>query len=149
MENLVRLIFIALCVMGVFLIGVSALFEFGRAQRGESLLSPRHFRWRMISAVLWILVLGSFAFATLFLWPRGPGDILMGKRFGAVIAGATLLLIIACATNLYDVVMTLQERGKHQVEFLRDLESLAREEAERAQHQNPPHRKDDTESGDV
>jgi apolipoprotein N-acyltransferase len=133
MDNLIRLIFVALCTAGLFSIGFSALFELSKVRRGTSMLSPLHFRWRMVSVVLWMFVFGSFAFATLFLWPQNAQDRITGQRFASVIAGAITLMLIALLITVFDVFLTFQERGKHQVEFLRNLEALAHEETKRAQ----------------
>ena len=136
----IRLLFGALCVAAMFAIGGGLLFEWGRMRRGDSVLSARQSRWRIISGLLWILILGSLAFATLFLWPSGPQDVVNGRRFGAVVMGAMLLLVIAMIMTGFDVFLTLKGAQLQRQKFERDAGNLARAEIERirAEHDQRP-----------
>lgn len=134
MTDSVRLIFVALCALGLFVIVAGAIFEWGRARRGISILTPRHFRWRMISVAFWVVILSCFAGATLFLWPASRADEVTARRFILVVSGATLLLIIALGITALDVLWTARTRIARQGEFKRNLDELARREIERAKN---------------
>ena len=133
-QNL-RLFFGALCVAGMFAIGAGILFEFGRLKRGNSVLSPRQMRWRILGGCLWLLVLGSLAYATFFLWPSGPTDVVAGKRFIAVVMGAVALLVIALLITAFDAFLTVKGAQLQREKFERDAGELARTEIERIRAQ--------------
>ena len=126
-----RLIFGALCVAGMFAILAGLLFEWGRMKRGDSVLSPRQLRWRIVGGSLWVLVLGSFAYATMFLWPTTLNDVATGRRFIAVMAGASVLLILALVITAFDAYLTLKGAQLQREKFERDAENLASAEIER------------------
>lgn len=126
-----RFIFGALCVAGMCAIIAGLLFEWGRMRRGDSVLSPRQLRWRIVGGTLWILVLGSFAYATIFLWPNSLNDVVTGKRFFAVMAGATVLLVIALIITAFDAYLTLKGAQLQREKFERNAGDLARAEIER------------------
>lgn len=136
----IRLIFGALCVAGMVAIGAGIFFEFGRLKRGNSVLSQRQMRWRVLGGCLWLLVLGSLAYATFFLWPSGPADTITGKRFGAVIMGAMALLVVALLITAFDAFLTIKGAQLQREKFERDAGDLARAEIERiqAEHINEP-----------
>lgn len=134
MNDLVRPVFVALCALGLFVIVAGAIFEWGRVRRGQSILTPRHFRWRMISVAFWIVILACFAGATLFLWPQSRADEQTARRFIAVVSGATLLLLVALAITALDVIWTARTRMARQGQFKRNLDELARQEIERAKN---------------
>ena len=134
-QNL-RFIFGALCVAGMFAIGAGVLFEFGRLRRGNSVLSARQMRWRVLGGCLWVLVLGSLAYATFFLWPSGPRDVVAGKKFVAVTMGAVALLVIALIITAFDAFLTVKGAQLQREKFERDAGALARAEIERVQGRN-------------
>ena len=136
----IRLIFGALCVAGMFAIGAGIFFEFGRLKRGNSVLSPRQMRWRVLGGCLWLLVLGSLAYATFFLWPSGSTDVVAGKRFVAVIMGAMALLVVALLITAFDAFLTIKGAQLQREKFERDAGLLARAEIERiqAEHKSTP-----------
>ena len=136
-QNL-RFIFGALCVAAMFAIGAGIGFEFGRLRRGQSVLSPRQMRWRVVGGCLWVLVLGSLAYATLFLWPSGQTDVITGKRFGAVVMGALFLLVIALLITAFDAFLTVKSAQLQRQKFERDAGELARAEIERIRAQRGP-----------
>ena len=129
----------------MFAIGAGILFEFGRLRRGQSVLSPRQMRWRVVGGCLWVLVLGSLAYATFFLWPSGPSDVITGKRFGAVVMGALLLLVIALLITAFDAFLTVKGAQLQREKFERDAGELARAEIERIRAQHKPEREKPTE----
>lgn len=140
MPNAPRAGFALLCFLGMIAISVGACLEVVRARRGESLVSPRQLRWRMMSAVIWLIVLGSLGYAVLFLWPVS-GNLKQARQFISVITGAFMLLGIALLLLLYDVWQVNQERQQHELRFNRQLTELARVEAERmraGQHEDEP-----------
>ena len=128
-QNL-RLIFGALCVAGMFAIGAGILFEWGRLKRGDSVLSPRQMRWRVVGGFLWVLVLGSLAYATFFLWPA-PGDTVTAKRYVAVVTGATSLLVVALVITMFDAYLTLKGAQLQREKFDREAGQVAKAEVDR------------------
>ncbi len=126
-----RLIFGALCVAGMVAIVAGLLFEWGRLRRGNSVLSPRQMRWRIAGGALWVLVLGSFAFATIFLWPSDLKDVVTGRRFIAMMAGATVLLVIALVITAFDAYLTLKGAQLQREKFERESGNIARAEIDR------------------
>lgn len=105
---LVRWVFATLCGVFFFSIGGVAVWEVIRFRRGESALSPRHFRWRMLSAATWLIVLASFFVATAFLWPQTRADTLLARRFLLVSSSALLLMMLAFVFMAVDVFWTVQ-----------------------------------------
>lgn len=110
--QITRYLFAALCGVFFFVIAGAAAWEWNRFARGESALSRRHLRWRMLSTAVWLLVLGSFAYASLVLWPHSaPGSLLYkeeARRFGIVTLGALSLMLIALALMAFDIFWTVQ-----------------------------------------
>ena len=135
---ILRLIFGALCFAGMCAIIAGLLFESGRLKRGDSVLSPRQLRWRVVGGALWVLVLGSFAYATMFLWPNNLGDVATGKRFIAVMAGATILLVIALIITAFDAYLTLKGAQLQREKFERDAGKLASAEIDRIRAEHRP-----------
>lgn len=127
----VRFIFAALCVLGLVAIWCGAGFEARRQQRTPT-ISKRHFRWRMVSAGLWTLILGSLAYGTLFSWPT-PGDLTTGRRFVAIVAGSMALMLIAGIVTVFDFYLTAQTRRLQTARMQQDLGEIARHEIERLQ----------------
>ena len=128
-QNL-RLLFSALCAAGFIAICVGLLFEIGRMRRGNSVLSPRQARWRIVGGTLWLLVIGSLAYATIFLWPA-PGDKVMAQRWVSVVAGAMALLVVALIITMFDVYLTLKGAQLQRQKFERDAGEIAKAEIDR------------------
>ena len=128
---ILRQIFGALCVAGMCAIIAGLLFESGRLKRGDSVLSPRQMRWRIVGGALWVLVLGSFAYATIFLWPNNLNDVITGRRFLAVMAGASVLLVIALIITAFDAYLTLKGAQLQREKFARNADKLAQAEIDR------------------
>jgi hypothetical protein len=127
-------IFAIVCLLGVVAVATVAALEVNRMRRGESLITPRQFRLRMISAVIWMVLLGSTAYAMLFLWPA-PGDLVAGRHFLRVMLGVILLLLIALLLFIVDLMQLRRERRLYEMQFSEQLASLAQAEIERAQSQ--------------
>ncbi|PQV64870.1 hypothetical protein B1R32_103137 [Abditibacterium utsteinense] len=127
-----RFFFAGLCLVCLVAIWCGALFEIGRQKRAAT-ISKRHFRWRMMSALLWTLILGSFAYATLFSWPLNIADKVTARRFIALTSGATVLILPAFALIIFDFYLTVQTRRIQTVRMNQDLGEIARREIERAQ----------------
>lgn len=123
--------FCLLCLVAVW---CGALFEIGRQKRGAT-ISPRHFRWRMISALLWSLILGLLILASLRFWPQNSADTENAKRFVALSSGAILLLLPAFALLIFDFYLTAQTRKLQTAHLDQDLGALARREIEAAQQE--------------
>lgn len=111
-DQITRYVFAALCGVFFLAIGGAAFWEWNRFARGQSALSARHLRWRMLSTAVWLLVLGSFGYASLVLWPHSARNSLAFtnevRRFGVVTAGAMLLMLVAFALMAFDIFWTVQ-----------------------------------------
>jgi len=135
-----RLAFGLLCIAALFAVASGALLEVARARRAASdgsvaeeastLVSRNQFRLRMLSAVVWMIVLGSLAYATLRLWPA-PGDAVTARRFVAVVSGAVLLIFIGLFLLAYDMWLMGRRRRLQEKQFERQLNDLAQSEIER------------------
>ena len=130
-----RGIFALLCFIGAIVIATGAWLEIARMRRGDSLLAPRHFRLRLISALLWLLTLVSLAGAVTIWWP--PADATYNQRleFVAVINGVVCLLGLALLLLGVDMWMLSGARRKieHEqtIRFSRQLHELAESETAR------------------
>ena len=124
-----RYVFAALCLLGLIAIWCGAALEFSRQKRGAT-ISRRHFRWRMVSALLWTLILSSLAYATLWLWPQTTAE---ARKFGAVLAGSMALMMLAFVLMIFDFYLTAQTRKIQTARMEHDLGEIARLEIERAQ----------------
>ncbi|BCM89185.1 hypothetical protein IAD21_01029 [Abditibacteriota bacterium] len=135
----ILLVFAALCGIFFFAIGGVAVWEWIRFSRGESALSARHLRWRLLSAFTWLVVLGAFFVATMFLWPQhigdrahqSPADIALARRFALVIIGAMLLMVFAFVLMAVDIFWTVQVGRKSVVNQSRQSQEALRRELER------------------
>lgn len=166
--------FALLCALLMVAIGMGAVWEIVRFRRSArntalagssggtdstsgpgsiaagSLVSTRQLRLRLISAVLWMAVLGTLAYAVTALWPL-EGRTLQGRaqasRFAWVVITALGLMLAAFALLVYDVIQVARERRLQTARLHQSLADLARAEAERlreaqesqheAQHQPP------------
>lgn len=131
-DSTTRFLFAGFCSLCLVAVWCGALFEIGRQKRGAT-ISKRHFRWRMISALLWTLILGLLLFATLRFWPYSPADKENAKRFVALSSSAILLLLPAFALLVFDFVLTAQTRRLQTAHMNQDLGEIARREIARAQ----------------
>lgn len=132
MNDSTRFLFAALCFLGLTAILSGAAWEWRRQKRGAT-ISARHFRWRMVSALLWTLILGSLGWATLFSWPASRQDVVTAQRFGAVLAGAMMLMMVAFVLMIFDFYLTAKTRQIQTARMQHDLGEIARREIERAQ----------------
>lgn len=144
-----RVAFALLCVLAMIAVVCGAVYEVGRtrreaaerqgeAARGEilrDLAPPGQLRLRLFSASVWILALGSFAFAMLWLWPSA-GDRVMARKFLSVVSGASLLLLVALWLLAYDLWQVWRLRRARERAFERQLETIAQLEMDRLR---PPH----------
>lgn len=123
-------LFAALCILAMIAVLTGAILEMRRSRRGESLISLNQYRLRLLSAFIWVIVLGSLSYATLFLWPE-PGDRAQGYRFLSVVSGAGLLFIIGIALLLVDIFQLSRERQRQADRFNTELAAMAEMEGER------------------
>jgi hypothetical protein len=130
-----RLIFALLCLVGFVAIFVGTFLEIGRHRRGEGVIGLRHFRWRMASAVLWLVILSALAYGTMFEWPKGPHDKEGQLRMMAILAGSMLLMVIAMGLFGVDLMLTMRARQLHRSKFNRNLDSMAKREIDRARRE--------------
>ncbi len=131
-DSTTRFLFAGFCILSLVAVWCGALFEIGRQKRGGA-ISKRHFRWRMISALLWTLILGTLAFATLRYWPQNLKDIENARRFVPLVSSAIALLLPAFALLFFDFYLTAQTRKLQTAHLNQDLGELARREIEKAQ----------------
>lgn len=132
-DQLTRYAFAALCGIFFLAIGSAAAWEWNRFRQGQSALSLRHLRWRLLSATVWLLVLGSFAFSSVWLWPHSPHDVPAMRRFAVVTAGALLLMMVAFALMAFDIFWTVQIGRRSAVKRTQMSQDTLQRELERAQ----------------
>ena len=126
-----RVIFAVLCAVGFVAICAGLVFELGRLRRGDSGLSARQLRWRLLSGSLWLLVLGSLFYATLFQWPVNKADVETARRFASIIVGSMGLLVIALILTAFDIYLTLTASQVQRARFELKANEMARREIER------------------
>ena len=124
-------IFALLCLLGVVAVATAAMLEVARMRRGESVISPRQFRLRLLSAVIWMILLGSTSYAMFFLWPE-RGDLEQSRRFLSVMSGVILLLLLALLLFIYDVWQFARQRRQREAQFQQQLLEMAQAEIQRA-----------------
>jgi hypothetical protein len=132
-----KTVFVASCLLGLVAIAAGALLEIARQRRGESLLRTSQFRLRIFSALIWMIALGSLAYAAAFLWPQHGAAPAVRKaqaeKFLSVISGAMTLLLIGILLLGYDMWQLARERRLKEAQFNLQLVDMAREEIEKAQ----------------
>ena len=126
-----KTIFVVSCILCLLAIGTGGVLEIVRQIRGESLLRPVQFRLRVFSALVWIIALGSLAYAVAFLWPQ-KGDVAQARKFLSLISGALSLIFIAIILLGYDMLLLLRERSIKEAQFQKHLAALAHDEIEKA-----------------
>lgn len=132
-----RIGFSIFCILGIVAIFAAAILEIVRYRRGGGLIGFRQFRLRMISSVVWSLVLLVNLYAVTSLWPAGgnsPAARAEAKQFLTVIGGGFSLLIVALILLMIDLWQTARERQLHEARFKTDLIGKAREDALRLKH---------------
>jgi hypothetical protein len=138
--QITRFIFAALCGVFFLAIGAAAAWEWNRFARGESALSRRHLRWRMLSAAVWLVVLGSFFYATVALWPQNPSQTALAKRFLFVSIGASVLMVLAFVLMAVDVFWTVQVGRASAIKRAQVSQDALQRELERARKGSPSNR---------
>lgn len=120
-----------LCLIAMILVATGALLEIARTRRGESILTPNQFRLRMLSALVWLTILGSLSYAVIFLWPQ-RGDLAGQRKFISVVSGSILLLIIGFFLFAYDMWQLARQRRLQEARFNLQVTQMARDEIARA-----------------
>lgn len=128
-----RMIFAMLCLLAMVAITGGGILELLRFRRGESLLRPSQLALRIFSALVWLVLLGSLAYAVTMLWPN-PQDVSSARKFAAVVSGSLSLLFIAIFLLAYDVWQVSRQRRLQERTFQRNLEGFAREEIQKIQN---------------
>jgi MFS family permease len=128
-----RLFFIGICVFGVIAISITALSEFQRLKTGDAVLSRRQSRWRIISSVLWIIILSSLAYATAYLWPDEGTPREVQLRFMRIVVGAIALMVPAIILLALDLRFTMLAQKLSRMKFEAGLEEITRQEIAKAQ----------------
>lgn len=143
-----RLAFVGLCLLGIVIIAYGAALEITRQRRGATLVSPRQFRIRMVSALIWMTILMANAYAITLLWPEAhyisPGKLTaeskaQARLFVQVIGGSFSLVFLGLFLFLLDMRQTTRERLSLELQHQRDLAALARESAARLQAHREHH----------
>ncbi|HEX8237886.1 MAG TPA: hypothetical protein VF600_18240 [Abditibacteriaceae bacterium] len=158
-ESTARYLFAMLCALGMLAIGVGAVLEITRFRRnarvanvassqGDSadtgnvplvpsgnVISLRQFRFRLLSAVIWMIVLGTLCYAITALWPErsSPQTLEQARRFLTAVCAALSLLLVAFALFIYDVIQLSRERRAQTARFYQGLAEMARTEAAQLQ----------------
>ncbi len=126
-----HLFFGGICVFGLIAIFIAALSEFQRLSSGDSVLSRRQSRWRIISAGLWMVILGSLAYASFFLWPETGAPKAAQFRFYRLVLGSMALMLPALILLVLDVRFTLLAQKLSRRKFEANLEEITRLEIEK------------------
>lgn len=150
-DDRARFGFALLCALLMVAIGMGAVWEIARFRRsvreesakaaiGEAaadaggLVSTRQLRLRLLSAALWMAVLGALAYAVTVLWPL-EGRSLQGKaqvsRFATVVGGALCLMLVAFALLVYDVIQVARQQRLQTARLHQSFADMARSEAAR------------------
>jgi hypothetical protein len=157
-ELTARYLFAALCALGMLAIGVGAVLEIARFRRNArqadltsgdnpatnnlaplmptgNVISLRQFRFRLLSAVIWMIVLGTLCYSITALWPErsSPQALQQVQRFVTVVGASLSLLLVAFALFVYDVIQLSRERRAQTARFYQGLAELARNEAAQLQ----------------
>jgi hypothetical protein len=90
----------------------------------------------MLSALVWMVMLGSLAFTTVFAWPTA-GDQIAARRFLSLVSGSMLLLMIGLFLLMYDLWLVSRSRRVQERQFQQQLDLLAQQEIERASQIKP------------
>jgi hypothetical protein len=142
----------------MFAIGIGAVLEIARFRRNAraaeaasstgsthgdasavvpdgNIISLRQFRFRLLSALIWMIVLGSLCYATTALWPdrSSPMALEQMRRFVTVVLAALSLLLVAFGLFIYDVIQLSRERRAQTARFHQGLADMARSEAAKLQ----------------
>lgn len=127
-ETTVRSLFSIVCVLAMVAVAGGGILEILRRKRGESLLRAGQFFLRIFSVFVWLILLGSLAYAVSFLWPHDEKSV---RQFLAVISGVFSLLLIALLLLAYDLWQVGRQRRASHRSFEQQLEKLARDEAQK------------------
>lgn len=109
----------------------------GDAIGNASLISPRQFRLRLISAALWMLILGALFYAVTKLWPARHTstptleEIDQARRFAMTLICAFMGMFVAFGLLVWDMMQLARERQAQTARFHQGLAELARTEAAR------------------
>jgi hypothetical protein len=127
--------FALLCVLCAIAITTGGWIEMARVRRGESLLAPRHFRVRLLSAAIWVFALLSLAGAVTIWWPKVNATFNQRLQSFAILNGAFCLIVVALLLLVVDMWMLASARRKVEREqtlrFSEQLRDLAEKETVR------------------
>src|SRR5688500_9447602 len=131
--ELPRLIFALLCTLCALAIATGAFLEIARARRGDSLLAPWHFRLRLISAAIWIIILFSIDALVTVLWPGPNPTKEQALRAAPVLVGVLWLIVISLVLLVGDMYFLMRTRRRVEreqaVRFSSELHDLANVES--------------------
>jgi hypothetical protein len=130
-----RLAFAVLCALGFLAIAYGAALEISRQKRGETLVKPRQFRIRMISAAIWMTILAANFYAVTALWPDArylptgaltPESKQQARLFIQVVGGSFSLVFIGLFFFLVDMRQTARERQAMEQQRQREFATITR-----------------------
>lgn len=135
-------LFAALCVMGILAIAYGAAAEMSRQKRGNTLVSPRQYRIRLISAAVWMVILTANFYAVTALWPEEarylpngrltPESKAQAQLFIKVIGGSFSLVFVGLGLFVLDMRHTARERQALELKRQKDFAELTSSELMRA-----------------
>ncbi|HEX8834952.1 MAG TPA: hypothetical protein VF719_12160 [Abditibacteriaceae bacterium] len=137
-----RLLFAIICALLAGVVAVAAGMEIARFRRGGGLVSQRQFRFRMVSAAIWLVILMANFYAVTALWPTPvldaagtltPASKAQARHFLIVIGGAFSLIFVALFLFAYDWWQLSRERLLHEARSQAEFARLAREELQRVE----------------
>lgn len=130
-----RLIFAALCLLGILAIAYGAALEISRQKRGNTLISQRQHRIRLVSAAVWIVILAANFYAVTELWPVArylpsraltPESKEQARLFIKVVGGSFSLVFVGLFLFFLDLRQTARERQALEQQRQRDFAELTR-----------------------
>jgi len=127
----VLIVFSLACAIGAIAVLCGAWLEIVKMRRGETTVTPRHYRWRLASAAVWVAALGSMGYATGFSWPKDDHDKIAARHFVRSMEGGMCLLLVGLVLLAFDLWMTAREREIYTRKLQIDLDLMAKQEIER------------------
>ncbi len=124
------------CMLCLVALTTAAMLEVVRTRQGVSVISRRQFRLRILSALVWDLVLGGTALSMLFLWPTSAHDEQKARGFISVMTGVILLICIGLLLLAYDVALLSRRQAQEERRFTAHLDQFAAAELKRVRRPN-------------
>ena len=130
-------LFSLICAIGAITVVCGTWLEMVRMHRGDTTLTPRHYRWRLLSTVVWVGALGAMGYAASFSWPKNKLDKVTAQHFLDYMGGGICLFLVGILLLGFDLWMTAKERDLYSRKLQVDLDVMAREEIQRLRAGRP------------